>query len=303
MSKPALGRGLGALLGGGASAPKSAAPKPPENPSAPATGLRRISVTQIQPSPFQPRRDFPETALRELAESIRAQGIIQPLVVRPVGDRFELIAGERRWRAAQLAGLSEAPVIVRTATDHEVVELALIENLQRENLNPVEEALGYSRLKSEFNLTQDDIAQKVGRSRAAVANALRLLGLPEGAQAALRDGRLSTGHAKAVLSLTDAARQQSLSDKIVAEGLSVRAAEALAASWAKAPAATAATGANSTTHPIADPHVADLENRLRERLATKVALRYRSGRGALEIKFSSDDELERVLEILGVSVD
>lgn len=294
MSKSALGRGLGALL---SSAPGGA--RAPAAPEAPATGLRRVPVTQIQPSPLQPRREFPEAALRELAESIREHGILQPLSARAVGGRLELIAGERRWRAAQLAGLTEVPVLVRAATDHEVLELALIENLQRENLNPIEEAQGYAQLKAQFGLTQDQVAHKVGRSRASVANALRLLGLPDRAQSALRDGRLTPGHAKAILGLAEAASQQALADRVVSEGLSVRATEALAAAWAKHP--PAATQTKVIVSKPADPHVSDLENRLRERLATKVSLRYSKGRGALEIRFASDDELERVLGLLGVS--
>ena len=172
--------------GGGAAAPRTAALAPLPSASvpsglaapAPENGVRKVSLDRVVPSPLQPRRDFTEESLRELADSIREQGIIQPLVVRPVGERLELIAGERRWRAARLAGLSEVPVIERPATDREVLELALIENLQRENLNPLEEANGYAQLQSQFNLTQEQVAQKVGRSRLAVTNALRLLKLP-----------------------------------------------------------------------------------------------------------------------------
>lgn len=294
MSKPALGRGLGALLAGPAG-PGAGAPE------APPGGLRRIPLGQIRPSPWQPRREFAETALRELAESIREQGVIQPLVVRPVEGGFELIAGERRWRAAQLAGLTEAPALVRTATDREVVELALIENLQRENLNPVEEAQGYARLGGEFQLTQEQIAQKVGRSRAAVANALRLLQLPAPVQDAVREGRLSTGHAKAILAVDDTLRRVALADRAVRDGLSVRQTEAFATELA------AGRIPRNRPHPAGpaptDPHVADLENRLRERLAARVALKYAAGRGTVEIHFNSDAELERLLEALGVRLD
>src|SRR5881396_3063996 len=184
MAKPALGRGLGALLGGNAIAkPPAPAPlsTPLTGPAAP-TDLRervqRVPLDRIRPCPFQPRKDFSPEALRELADSIREQGIVQPLVVRDKGTHFELIAGERRWRAAQLVGLTEVPVIVREADDRAVLELALIENLQRENLNPLEEALGYSQLINQFQLSQEQAATKVGKSRAAVTNALRLLKLP-----------------------------------------------------------------------------------------------------------------------------
>ncbi len=308
MSKPGLGRGLGALLSGGAapaaSSPGAAIPPPP--PVAPPVQsgelVRRIPLSQIRPSPLQPRKDFPAEALEDLASSIREQGIVQPLLVRSIQGAFELIAGERRWRAAQIAGLAEVPVLVRTASDAEVLELALIENLQRENLNPVEEALGYQELASRFGLTQDDVARKVGKSRTAVANSLRLLRLPETVQRALRDGRLSVGHAKVILGLPDPVQQLAVAQRVEAEALTVRQTEELVArllSGPKARPSSTAPGAG----PVRDPHVGDLENRLRERLGTKVAIRYKAGKGSLEIRFFSDDELNRVLEALGVGVD
>src|SRR5437773_6695342 len=193
MAKPALGRGLGALLGG---VPAKPAPLPaanfdaaPEATPASAT-VRLVPLDQVRPCPFQPRKDFNAEALAELAESIRQQGIIQPLVVRQSGNHLELIAGERRWRAAALAGLKEVPVIVREADDRSALELALIENLQRENLNPLEEALGYSRLISQFQLTQEQAAMKVGKNRVTVTNALRLLKLAPDIQEHVRSGRL-----------------------------------------------------------------------------------------------------------------
>ena len=209
MAKPALGRGLGALLGG---AP--AAAKPPQ-PAAPASTpaavpapeidarerVQRVALDRVRPCPFQPRKEFTAEALRELADSIREQGIVQPLIVRERNGHFELIAGERRWRAAQIVNLSEVPVIVREADDRAVLELALIENLQRENLNAIEEAQGYSQLIGQFQLTQEEVATKVGKSRAVVANELRLLKLPLTLQGYIRDGRLSVGHAKVVLGL------------------------------------------------------------------------------------------------------
>lgn len=225
---------------------------------------------------------------------------MQPLLVRAVGDHLELIAGERRWRAAQIAGLTEAPVLERAATDAEVLELALIENLQRENLNPVEEALGYQELAARFGLTQDDVARKVGKSRAAVANALRLLRLPEPVQTALREGRLSVGHAKVILGLPDSVQQLTVARRVEAEGLTVRQTEELVARLTAGPKPPAATTPAAAPR---DPHVSDLEGRLRERLGTRVALRYKAGRGAVEIRFASDDELNRVLDILGIALD
>ena len=209
MAKPALGRGLGALLGGSpvlTSRPGAASARlHSRSVAAPDSRERvqRVPLDRIRPCPLQPRKDFSAESLRELADSIREQGIVQPLIVRPRGGYFELIAGERRWRAAQLLKLPEVPVIVREADDRAVLELALIENLQRENLNAIEEAHGYSQLAEQFQLTQEEIAAKVGKSRAVVANALRLLKLPPAIQNFVREGRLSVGHAKVILGLAD----------------------------------------------------------------------------------------------------
>jgi ParB family chromosome partitioning protein len=309
MAKPALGRGLGALLGG---AP--AAAKPP-SPAATATSpaavsapeidprerIQRVALGRIRPCPFQPRKDFTPDTLRELADSIREQGIVQPLIVRDRGDHFEIIAGERRWRAAQLLNLAEVPIILREADDRAVLELALIENLQRENLNAIEEAQGYSQLISQFQLTQEDVATKVGKSRAVVANALRLLKLPQVLQSYIRDGRLSVGHAKVVLGLATEKQQQQAVERVIKDGLNVRQTEGLVAKL-QARGTESAKPANIT--PLTkDAHVADLENRIREKLGTKVHLRYAQGKGALEIAFFNDDELERILQILGISQD
>lgn len=267
--------------------------------------VERVPLARIHPSALQPRKDFPLEALNELAASIKEQGIIQPLIVRPRGDGYELIAGERRWRASQMIGLAEVPVIVRDSDDRTVLELMLIENLQRENLNPIEEALGYQELIEQFQLTQDEAAQKVGRSRAGVANALRLLKLAPELQLSVRDGRLSVGHAKVILALTNVADQISAARKVLEDGLSVRKTEELVDRLqhrtAEPPAET--RGANGRAAFHRDTHVTDVENRLRERLGTKVALRYRQGKGSVEIKFFSDDELERILQIVGVQLD
>src|ERR1017187_976926 len=235
MAKPALGRGLGALLGGNPplTQPATAPSVQPVVAATPALDSRdrvqRVPLDRIRPCPLQPRKDFSDDALRELADSIREQGIVQPLIVRERGGFFELIAGERRWRAAQLLNLPEVPVITREADDRAVLELALIENLQRENLNPLEEAVGYAQLAEQFQLTQEVIAVKVGKSRAAVANATRLLKLPASVQSFLRDGRISVGHAKVILGLADETNQKLAAERIVKEGLNVRQTEGLVA--------------------------------------------------------------------------
>lgn len=306
MSKPALGRGLGALLGGNPALP---APSPVTAPAPAATStpdnrdrVQRVPLNRIRPSALQPRKDFSAEALQELADSIREQGIVQPLIVRERNGFFELIAGERRWRAAQLLSLPEVPVITREADDRSVLELALIENLQRENLNPLEEALGYAQLAEQFQLTQEEIALKVGKSRAAVANATRLLKLPESVRNFLRDGRISVGHAKVILGLPDEKNQRLAAERIVKESLNVRQTEGLVAKLqSRATRKTEADVPNAAA-PAGDPHIADLEARLRETFATRVKLNYAQGSGTIELSFFNDAELERILQLLGIKV-
>jgi ParB family transcriptional regulator, chromosome partitioning protein len=305
MAKPILGRGLSALLGGASASAQSAA-KGLSTPAAPTSlpvgeFIQSIAVAKVHPSSLQPRKDFAADALAELADSIREKGIVQPLIVRPQGDHFELIAGERRWRAAQIAGLAEIPVIVRTADDRTVLELALIENLQRENLNAVEEALGYAQLIEQFSLTQEEAAVKVGKSRALVANALRLLKLSAELQSYLREGRLSVGHAKVILGLSSPAEQKLAAERVLKSSLNVRQTEDLVASLQDRTGPK--PGAKTKSVATADAHIASLESRLRERFGTKVALRFRDGKGAVEIKFFSDDDFERFLKLAGIELD
>lgn len=263
--------------------------------------MLRVPLGQVRPCPFQPRKDFPPEALEELAASIREQGILQPLIVRPSAQGYELIAGERRWRAAQTVGLKEVPVIVREADDRKVLEMALIENLQRENLNPIEEAQGYAQLIEQFQLRQEDAATRVGKSRTVVVNALRLLRLPEPVQHALREARLSVGHAKVILGLPTAKEQQSAAERVMKDALTVRQTEELVARLLAPPApGTPGTIATPATRDI---HVVALEGRLRERFGTKVSVRYLKGKGSLEIKFFNDDDLGRILQLVGVSPD
>ncbi|HXC36301.1 MAG TPA: ParB/RepB/Spo0J family partition protein [Candidatus Acidoferrales bacterium] len=305
MSKSALGRGLGALLGGPLTPPAPAA-SPTQPAAAPAVidsreRVQKVPLDKIRPSALQPRKQFSDESLRELADSIRQQGIVQPLIVRPRGDFFELIAGERRWRAAQLLKLGEAPVIAREADDRTVLELALIENLQRENLNPIEEAVGYSQLSNQFDLTQEEISAKVGKSRAVVANALRLLKLPATVQDFVRQGQLSTGHAKVILGLVDEKSQTIVAQRVVQESLNVRQTEGLVAKLLLPRDKEPSSKPSATAAAAGDPHVTDIEGQLRDMFATKVKLNYAQGKGSLEISFFSDAELERILQILGVS--
>ncbi len=307
MAKPALGRGLGALLGGSppAGGPLNTA-SPAPHPFSPAPNadagerVQRVALSRIRPCSFQPRKRFSEEALRELADSIKEQGIVQPLIVRNRGEYFELIAGERRWRASQLLGLAEVPVIVREADDRAVLELALIENLQRENLNPIEEAHGYSQLIEQFQLKQEEVATKVGKSRAVVANALRLLKLVPVIQDAIRDGLLSVGHAKVILGLGNDKQQKVAAERVIKDGLNVRQTEAFVA---RLQTRGSSPKAGSITPLANDANVTDVENRLRERFGTKVRLKYAQGKGSVEIAFFNDDDLERILQIVGVKVD
>jgi ParB family chromosome partitioning protein len=263
-----------------------------------------VALNRIRPSALQPRKEFAPEALQELADSIREQGIVQPLIVRERDGFFELIAGERRWRAAQLLKLPEVPVITREADDRAVLELALIENLQRENLNALEEALGYAQLAEQFQLTQEEIAVKVGKSRAAVANATRLLKLPASVQTLLRENRLSVGHAKVILGLPDGPQQTLAAERIVKEGLNVRQTEGLVAKLqARGPKVSGHGDRPAGTVTPADANIARLEEKMREKFGTKVHLKYTLGKGAVEISFFSDDELQRVLEILNINAD
>jgi ParB family chromosome partitioning protein len=305
MAKPVLGRGLTALLaspGAPAQAAESAFQTPPPAAAAGGEEVRRVPVANVRRCPLQPRKNFSAESLQELANSIKEQGIVQPLIVRQRGNNFELIAGERRWRAAQIIGLADVPVIVREADDRAVLELALIENLQRENLNAIEEAQGYAQLIGQFQLTQEEAAGKVGKSRAVVANALRLLKLAPELQDYVRDGRLSVGHAKVILGLDAPQDQRIAAERVLKKSLNVRQTEELVASLQH----TAVPGNGQQAAPpapIRDAHLADLRNKIQARFGTKVMLRYRAGKGAIEIRFFTDDDLARILKVAGIDLD
>ncbi|MFZ9941603.1 MAG: ParB/RepB/Spo0J family partition protein [Luteolibacter sp.] len=296
MAKQALGKGLGALIKKGASAPVTSA----DGVARDIKRVRDVSHDQVVPSPLQPRTHFIESPLDELVESIRQHGIIQPLIVRPVGGKLELIAGERRWRAAGKLGLATVPVIEREASDRDVLEMALIENLQREDLNPMEEAAGYVRLAKEFAMKQDEIASRVGKSRATVANAMRLLDLHADVQLLVAQGRLTVGHAKAVLSIKDHASQLLVSDQIIRRQLTVRAAEKLSQSIANGSHASAANGSKPAVSREVDVHVRAIANRLREHLATHVSIQHSAKKGKIEIEYYGNDDLARLMELMGL---
>ena len=291
MAKPALGKGLSALI--------STRPPVVRLEAEPGEKVLQVGLASIVPSPLQPRKDFPRDSLDELVASIRQHGIIQPLVVRNVGGRHELIAGERRWRAAQEAGLVQVPVITRVATDLEVLELSLIENLQRADLNPIEEARAYFRLADEFGLRQEDIAQKVGRSRAAVANSMRLLDLHEQVQTWLTQGLLSVGHAKVLLGLKETAEQLAVAETILRRSATVRATERLVARQlgTTRPRRKRQAGAVAFTSAA----IEDLQNRLQQHLGTRVRVHHGEKRGSIEIEYYGNDDLQRVLVALGLS--
>lgn len=296
MAKPALGKGLGALIN-----TRVAAPAPVEELG---ERIQSLPLSRITPSPLQPRTEFRSEHLAELVESIRERGIIQPLIVRKVGEKYELIAGERRWRAATELKLPEAPVIVREASDREVLELALIENLQREDLNPIEEAIAYERLHRDFNLTQEDISKRVGKSRASIANAMRLLDLHADIQGLLKQGTISVGHAKVLLSIKSHEEQKLLADMIIRQGASVRVAEKMAAQHlAKAGKTTSARRGATSSDPELTPTVRRIQNLLTHRLATRVVMHHGEKRGTITIEYYGSDDLNRLLSELGIKDD
>lgn len=293
MAKSGLGKGLGALISG--------RPTVPRLDVVSGERIQEVSLARIVPGPLQPRKEFASEALQELVDSIRQHGIIQPLIVREVAGQFELIAGERRWRAAQQLGLAQAPVIVRTASDLEVLQISLIENLQRADLNPIEEAQGYARLASEFGLRQEDIALKVGRSRAAVANAMRLLDLHPQIQVWLTQDLLSVGHAKVLLGLKIPEEQLLVAQTVLRRSATVRATERLVArQLGAARSRRKRRGVEATT---TSATIEDLQERLQQYLGTRVAIHHGEKRGRIEIEYYGNDDLQRVVSALGLDQD
>ena len=281
--RPALGKGLSALI--------------PDLPEPTRASPVEADIDRLEPNDFQPRGYVDDARLHELAQSIRANGIIQPIVVRRVGDRFQIIAGERRWRAAKVAGLLRVPVIVRdvaAGNEQSLLEMALIENIQRQDLNPIEEALAYRRLADEFQLKQEDIASRVGKDRATVANFLRLLKLPDEVRNEVASGRLSMGHARSLLSLADEADQLRIARDVIARSLSVRETESLVKTIVEAGRLPRETADPKPT----DVHTRAAEERLKLLLGTRVRIVRQGARGRIEINFVSEEELIRIYDQL-----
>jgi ParB family chromosome partitioning protein len=301
--KQAHGKGLGAILpnAGGDEAATTLEDGQFYNFEERARALRKIveiELDDVQPNPYQPRETFSEESLAELASSIAEHGLIQPITVRPrPNGQFELISGERRVRAARLAGLERIDAYVREAGTEDMLEWALVENIQREDLDPIEEALGYQRLIDECDLTQAQVAVKVGKDRSTVANALRLLRLPAAIQRAVRDGDVSAGHARVLVSVDDADVQQAIVNRIVEEELSVRATEELVRKLGE-PAPEKEPAGHSNGNGSESLQITALTDRLRTRFGTQVAIKHRAGKGRIEIAYYSREDLERVIELL-----
>jgi len=285
-----LGRGLGAFFPN-ASAAQAKAPSDERR-------VAMLDVESIVANPNQPRRAFDEADLDALSQSIRANGVLSPILVRASGaERYEIIAGERRWRACKLAGMRQIPALVREADDPQALELALLENLQREDLNPIEEASGYRQLLDDYGFTQDALCTRLGKARPTLTNALRLLSLPDAVQAMVRDGRLSAGHARALAALP-AARAEAIARTAIGQGLSVREVERLAAATSLAKKKTPARVPVRPAHADLSPELAAVETRLRFALATRVAIKPRAGGGTIEIDYVGDDDLTRIVDVM-----
>lgn len=300
MAKPALGKGLAALI----SKNKGTDSEPdPIVDLLPGEQVLRVPIDQVQPSPLQPRKKFPSGTLDELTQSISQLGIIQPLIVRKVGEKYELVAGERRWRASRELKLDSVPVIERRASDQEVLELALIENLQRQDLNAIEEASGYVRLAREFGMKQDAIASRVGKSRASVANAMRLLDLQGPIQAHVADGHLTVGHAKAILGVKDPAAQNAAADQILRTNMTVRQAERFIKELNSADQEVEEKSPKEAAAAEMSQHTLHLQNKLRNHFSTHVHIKHGDKKGKIELEYYGSEDLGRILNLLGVSGD
>lgn len=277
MNKRGLGKGLGALI--------------PESEDKVQNGVVELKITEIEPNDKQPRKAFDDIALNELAESIKEHGVVQPIIVRKMGSGYQIVAGERRWRASRLAGKKTIPAIIKDYSNLEVMELALIENLQREDLNSIEEAMAYKSLIEEYNLTQEEIAKKIGKSRPAIANALRLLQLPDEIKAMVAEGKITEGHARALLAIDGKKKQLEIAERIINQQMNVRQVEKLAKEKKK----------KEKTEALPDEYqleINQIEERLKAALGTKVTIQHKKNKGKIEIEYYSNEELDRILELL-----
>lgn len=293
-----LGKGLDALIPSGISSSSGSANSnkaKEDRSSEKKSGETIVNITKVEPNREQPRKNFDEDALQELADSIKQYGIVEPLIVQDRKTYYEIIAGERRWRAAKLAGLKEVPVIVRNYTEQEIVEISLIENIQREDLNPIEEAQAYKRLLTEFNLKQDEVAERVSKSRTAVTNSMRLLKLCDEVQQMIIDDMITTGHARALISIDDPEQQYTIAQKVFDEKLSVRDVEKLVKNLNK----PEKVKKEPVTDKALEAVYQDLEEKLKQSLGTKVSIASRGdGAGKLEIEFYTHDDLEKITDLL-----
>lgn len=275
MKKSGLGKGLGALIR--------------ENEHDVISAITELKITELEANQNQPRRFFDEEALRELSDSIKEHGVVQPIIVRKTDDNYQIVAGERRWRAARLAGLKTVPVVVKDYSNIQVMQIALIENLQRQDLNSIEEALAYKSLIEEHDMTQEDISGKIGKSRSAIANTLRLLNLPDEIRNMVVHGRISAGHARALLAVVDKGKQIEIAQRIIDQQLNVRDIEKLVMQKDKV---------TEKKEKKKDVEIVELEEQLKRTFATKVSIVHKKNKGKIEIEYYSNDDLERILELL-----
>ncbi len=283
MSKKALGRGLEALIG-----PESGVKN---------TGVQEIDIVRIHPNPDQPRKDFDPESLNELASSLQTHGLLQPILIKPYEEDYVIVAGERRYRAAQLADLNKIPCIIQDCTEQEMAERALVENIQRSNLSPVDEGMAYARLMKEYGLTQEQVSERVGKNRSTIANLLRVIQLPERVLQLIRESKVSLGHAKVLLGLKDTSLQVLLAEKAGKENLSVRELEALILKLTDKPVQ------RTVVHRTSSPLFNQVEDKLRSSFQTKVRLKGDTERGKIEIEFFSEEEFNRLLELWNIQVE
>ena len=286
-----LGKGLGALI------PEEEAQEEQKSDRKSSLAANLVSINLIKPNAGQPRKAFDEEKIQQLSESIKEHGIIQPILIKKDGDTYSIIAGERRWRAAKAAGLKEVPVIIMDIDEKGVLEISLIENIQRQDLNPIEEAWAFRKLIEDFAFTQEELGRRLGKSRTALSNTMRLLNLDGRVQEYLIDGVITEGHGRAILALEDRELQYKLAQKVIDDGLTVRETERLISEIAKGKSLEKQKPENKV---VSDPYIADIKNKLEERFDTKVLISNKNNKGKIEIEYYSNDDLQRIMDILSI---